>query len=94
MKHSVFLQSAGLIILCHAHTVLAGENVCENKHWLQSPVVEVQSSDGDGIGGTGFSAPANSGLLSQYSGEGESGIGGTGLTPPTQSDVLLVKRED
>ena len=94
MKHLAFLQSAGFIFLCHAHTVLAGENVCENKHWLQSPVVEVQSSDGAGIGGTGFSAPVNSGLLSQYNGEGESGIGGTGLAPPTQSDSLLVKKED
>jgi Domain of unknown function (DUF5666) len=89
MKTLVFIRSVGFIFLCNANVVFGRENVCENKHWLQSPIV-ASSNDGMGIGGTGFHTP----IKSEFISEGESGIGGTGLTPPTQSDTLLAKKED
>jgi hypothetical protein len=93
MKHPFFRRYISVIFLCNAHVVLAGENVCKNKHWLQSPVIASTSHNGAGIGGTGFSMPIKSSESAQLNGEGESGIGGTGVAIPTQSDTL-VKKED
>lgn len=93
MKPLFVVKSVGFLFLCHASTVLA-ENVCENKHWLQSPVVALASDNDAGIGGTGFAQPLKSPLIATLNGEGESGIGGTGLTPLNERPLFAQSNND
>ncbi|MDD2864335.1 MAG: DUF5666 domain-containing protein [Methylococcales bacterium] len=79
MRFTNLIKSIWLILFASTTDTFAEENVCKNKYWLQSPIVEAKANDGSGIGGTGFSPPTNSDLLAQRNGEGESGIGGTGI---------------
>lgn len=78
MPFAKFTKSIGLLLLI-SHEAFAESNVCENKYWLQSPIVEAKSNDESGIGGTGFTPETKTDLLSQRNGESESGIGGTGI---------------
>lgn len=93
MKRLAF-HSLGVLFLCYARHTLASDNVCENKHWLPSPVVVFNSNEGAGIGGTGLSIPIKSDKIATLNREGESGIGGTGLALPVPSDKQLVKKEE
>ncbi len=79
MRFTNLIKSIWLLLFASTTDTFAEENVCKNKYWLQSPIVEAKANDGSGIGGTGFSQPTKSDLLVQRNGEGESGIGGTGI---------------
>lgn len=79
MQFAKLTKSIGFILLAKTFDAFAGENVCQNKYWLQSPIVEAKSGDGSGIGGTGVTLPVKSESLAQRSREEESGIGGTGI---------------
>ncbi len=79
MQFAKLTKSIWLVLLANTLDAFAEGNVCQDKYWLQSPIVEAKSSDGSGIGGTGVSLPVKSDVLAQRNGEGESGIGGTGI---------------
>ena len=79
MRFPKLTKSMVLILFANTLDVFAQENVCQNKYWLQSPILETKSGDSSGIGGTGFSLPTKLDLLTKRNGEDESGIGGTGI---------------
>ncbi len=79
MQRVKLTKSIGLILLVASHDVFSENNVCHDKFWLQSPIVEAKSRDESGIGGTGFAPMTKTDLLAQRNGEEESGIGGTGI---------------
>jgi hypothetical protein len=83
------------LILVSTSSVFADVNVCQNKYWLQNPIVKKKSDNESGIGGTGESLPNPQDKVAVLrSSEQDSGIGGSGLAPDIHRNVIALKTGD